>query len=65
MAWCFGSAPIWRLAIGVAAVTASAPRFRKLPKLRGTIQVVMRTGQEKRKARPASAGFTKFLPRPP
>ena len=61
-----GICPWCMEAKGVAAVTASAvdrmPAAFRNPTL---TQLLISTGQLKRKARPASAGFRKFLPMPP
>ena len=64
-----GSAPTWRLAIGVAAVRPSSEAVVGFENA-GTCtpertQVFMNSGQLNRKARAARAGLTMFAPMPP
>ena len=59
-----GTAPSCRAAIGVAADTASTVLPRS-SHCRTAGKLLMTAGKEKRKTRPARAGFMKFFPRPP
>ena len=61
-----GSAPWCMADMGVAAVTASAVDSSPAALSKPTLtQLLISTGQLNRKARPARAGLTMFLPRPP
>ena len=62
-----GSIFCWCMtAKGVAAVTASAVDSSPAALSKPTLtQLLISTGQLNRKARPARAGLTMFLPRPP
>ena len=51
--------------MGVAKVATSAVEPKRAARLPGTAQVLIWEAQDRRKARAARAGFTKFLPMPP